>query len=286
MSAYQTTRRLVRLYPHAWRERYGDELEALILESCAGGPVTLRTRVNVTLSAVREHARRLAPGHGAAPERSRMGMMLALWAWMLFVCAGASVQRASEHWQGSVPSSARDLPAAAFDALLAGATAGGVLVLVGFAVLLPSAWSLWRTRQGREIRAAVVRSAAATLLAFVAGVAVVVWARHLTSSQRNGGDVAYAAAFVAFALLVALCLASWTATAGALVRRWSSPHASSAPRRRSRAPSPARCSPRRPPPCSGGARSRAPRPRSSPRSSKERPRPLGRRCSWGPRSPP
>jgi hypothetical protein len=219
MSAHRTTRRLVRLYPRAWRERYGNELEALILESSAGRRVTWRTRADVTLSAAREHAHRLTPSGSPAPERSRAGMMLALWAWMLFVCSGATVQKVSEHWQGSVPSSRRDLPSAAFDALLASASAGGILVLAGLAALLPSAWSLLRTAHGREIRAPLVRSAAATLLALAAGVAITVWARHLTTSQRDGHDVAYAAAFAAFALLVALCLATWAATAGALVRQ-------------------------------------------------------------------
>ena len=44
-------RLLMRLYPRAWRERYGEEFEAL-LQASRGG---LRTSVNVVWSAISEH---------------------------------------------------------------------------------------------------------------------------------------------------------------------------------------------------------------------------------------
>ena len=219
MSGERSARRLVRLYPRAWRERYGRELEALIVESSGGRPAGWRTRADVTLAAVREHAHRLTPGGDPAAERSRAGMLLALWAWMLFVCAGTAVQKVSEHWQGSVPNSRRALPSASFDVLLAGAAAGGIIVLAGLALVLPSAWSLLRAGRARELRVSLVRSGSATLVTLAAGTAITVWAHHLTASQRDGHDAAYSAAFAALALLVAICLATWAATAGAVLRR-------------------------------------------------------------------
>jgi hypothetical protein len=42
---------VTRLYPRAWRERYGDEFEALLLAERG----SIRTLVNVTWSALREH---------------------------------------------------------------------------------------------------------------------------------------------------------------------------------------------------------------------------------------
>ncbi|MGD0796193.1 MAG: hypothetical protein ABR910_00595 [Acidobacteriaceae bacterium] len=44
-------RRLTRLYPRAWRGRYGDEFEALL----EAGPSDLRTLANSVLSALHEH---------------------------------------------------------------------------------------------------------------------------------------------------------------------------------------------------------------------------------------
>jgi hypothetical protein len=45
------TLRLMRLYPRVWRERYGEEFEALLETSHPG----LRTSANVVWSALREH---------------------------------------------------------------------------------------------------------------------------------------------------------------------------------------------------------------------------------------
>jgi hypothetical protein len=55
-------RRLTRLYPRAWRQRYADEFEAL-LESC---PSDLRTLANSLLSALHEH---ISPTQGANMDR-------------------------------------------------------------------------------------------------------------------------------------------------------------------------------------------------------------------------
>jgi hypothetical protein len=51
-------RRLTRLYPRAWRQRYGEEFEALL----EAGPSDLRTLANSIFSAVHEH---VSPTQGA-----------------------------------------------------------------------------------------------------------------------------------------------------------------------------------------------------------------------------
>jgi hypothetical protein len=220
MNPAATTRRLLRLYPRAWRARYGDELEALILESSGGRPVPWRTRVDVALAAGREHLHELRARGGRSPhERARAGALRTLWGWMLFVCAGVAVQKLSEHWQDSVPTGSRALPAAAFSGLVAGAAVGSALVLAGFVVLIPSLCAFVRSGGLSGIRRSLARSRLATLLTAAAGLAVGVWAHRLTSYQRNGHDPAYGAAFVACGLLAALCLASWVATASAVARR-------------------------------------------------------------------
>jgi hypothetical protein len=54
---------LIRLYPQAWRERYGAEFEAM-LEDCGCG---FRTSANVIWSALREH---IFPTRGGSMERN------------------------------------------------------------------------------------------------------------------------------------------------------------------------------------------------------------------------
>jgi hypothetical protein len=56
-------RLLTRLYPRAWRERYGAEFEALLEDSGVG----LRTSANVIWSAFREH---IFPTRGGNMERN------------------------------------------------------------------------------------------------------------------------------------------------------------------------------------------------------------------------
>ena len=221
MSGARTSRRLTRLYPRAWRARYGAELEALILESSGGRSVPWRIRIDVALGAGREHVRGLR-GRGSgrpAQERARSGMIVVLWAWMLFVWAGAIVQKLSEHWQDSTPASGRAVPSVAFDGLLTGAAAGAILLCAAAVVLVPSVLGVLRSGGFSEIRSPVMRSVAATLLAMAAGIAVVGWAHHLTASERNGHDVAYAAAVVTLGVLASLCLAAWAATGAAVLRQ-------------------------------------------------------------------
>jgi hypothetical protein len=57
---------LVRLYPRAWRERYGAEFEALLQNS----PGDLRTSANVICSAVYEHIFSTQGGNMDRPSRS------------------------------------------------------------------------------------------------------------------------------------------------------------------------------------------------------------------------
>jgi hypothetical protein len=105
MSPARTAARLLRLYPASWRVRYGDELETLILDMSGGGRVPWRIRANVA-AAGRERLCAAGPGGDSADARVRGGASLVLWAWTLFVVAGAIVQRTSEHWDSALPGGA------------------------------------------------------------------------------------------------------------------------------------------------------------------------------------
>jgi hypothetical protein len=64
-----------------------------------------------------------------------------------------------------------------------------------------------------------VRALVCTALTVASTVPLVAWAHHLTSQQRNGGLHWYGAAFVLWAVVVAVTLASWTVVAIAAARR-------------------------------------------------------------------
>lgn len=56
---------LLRLYPRAWRERYGDELAALLEDQ----PATLLDRLDLIRGAVDARLHPQVPGHDVAPEQ-------------------------------------------------------------------------------------------------------------------------------------------------------------------------------------------------------------------------
>jgi hypothetical protein len=210
---------LLRLYPRAWRERYGEELEALLTDLSESEGVSWRMRADVARGGLRERLRACGLGPGVAPrERARSGALLVLWAWMLFVVAGVWVQKFSEHWQGATPASHRGLPSAAFHVLEAAAAFGGSLVLAGIALALPRAIAYVRAGGWPRVRPAVVRALALTGIAIGATVALVLWARGLSAPQRNGSDLAYGFAFVLCAVAVVSSLAAWTSVAVSLAR--------------------------------------------------------------------
>lgn len=181
---------LLLAYPRRWRERYGDELLALL----AAEPLTWRVRANVLHAGFRERVR----GSGPPPLR-------VLRAWSLFVVGGMAFQKASEHWQAVVPAGDRGMPTAAFDAVRAAAVVGTAAVLVAVALALPAFVRDLRGGGRTALRRPILLAAAATTVA--AGALVALALHH---------DLVSATVFVAFALL---SLLGWTHAATTAARR-------------------------------------------------------------------
>ena len=199
--------RLLMVYPRAWRERYGEELEALIVES-SGDRMTWRVRADVVRAGARERAH--AAGLGGD---GRGGVLLVLCAWALFVLGGIGVRKASEQLQ-TTP---------AFTALVVLAVCASLLVLAGIALSLPALAAYLRAGGWPAIRRRVVQAVVVSAIALAALTGLVAWAHGLSAPQRDGGDTAYALAFVGCGLLIAASLFAWTAVAVAIARRLDPP---------------------------------------------------------------
>jgi hypothetical protein len=214
---------LLRFYPPAWRARYGDELAALIEQNSEGGRVSWRVRLDVVSAGVRERLRAVGlAGDGVPPgERVPAGSLLVLCAWVLFVVAGAGVQKVSEHWQDVTPAAKQGLPSLAFGVLVGAAGLGSALVLIGIAAALPSLAAYLRGGGWSVVRRPIVRAVLVSLPTVAATIGLVVWARRLSNTQRNGGDFVYGGVFLLWVLLVAACLLAWTVAAVATARRLS-----------------------------------------------------------------
>lgn len=210
--------RLLRVYPAAWRARYGVELAALLEDLDGAARMSWRVKLDVVRGGIVERMRALFAGGRSPRERARRGSVLVLYAWMLFVLGGFGVQKASEHWQTVTPAGQRTLPAAAFDALVVTAVVGSILVALGVAAALPGLVRLLRRGAWPAIRLPILVACGLTVATGAATVGLAAWAHSLAPAARNGHDALYTGAFGGWVLLVAACLFAWAAAAAATVR--------------------------------------------------------------------
>jgi hypothetical protein len=220
MSAARTAERLLRLYPPAWRERYGEELKDLIVTASDGGRVSWRTRLDVAVAGSRERVRAAGlESDGAPAERVRAGVLLVLCAWAAFVLGGSVVGKFSEHWQDAVPASGGSTGRLAFTLLVAAACCGSALVLVGVATVVPSFLRSLRRGGWARVRRPLGRTGLAAVVLLAATVGLAIWGGSVDSRAREGGDLLYSAGFIAWALLVVATIVTATASAVAIARQ-------------------------------------------------------------------
>jgi hypothetical protein len=225
--------RLLRWYPRAWRDRYGEELTALMEDGLDGRRPGVRLRLSITWAGLRErgHQEHLLGNTAPAADRARVGSVVVLAAWSAFVLAGSSFAKLSEDFRIAVPARSRALSTAAFDTVFVLAFVGGFLVLCGIAIALPAFVRLMRIGGWSAIRRPLLWAAVATVAAGVAIVVTVAVAHTLTPAQRNGDLLYhpvvwyYVVAFVVTALLVSIAIALWTVAAVAATRRMTLPRA-------------------------------------------------------------
>lgn len=196
-------RLVLRLYPRAWRERYGDELLALMEDEGAG-------TFDVARAALAE---RLRIAGVAGPH------LVVLAAWGLFTLAGGAYAKWAEHWDTATPQSARHLPQVGYDVVLVGAELGTLSVVIGALLTARHVLDFFRAGGWSQVRGPVTRA-----LVFSAGTvtvlaALALWAHHLSNSQRNGANPGYGILAVLLGLLVVGSIASWVAAAVSIARR-------------------------------------------------------------------
>ena len=206
-----TIERLLRVYPAAWRERYGAEFAALLEE----GELSWRVQLDVIRGGLIQRARQSGVAGDDVPEteRVRAGVLLVLSAWSVFVMAGCAFAKVTEHWQDVTPGGSRSAPTGAFSVLVLAAEIGTVAVLAGIAVSLSAFVTLLRTGGWPSIRRPIVRATRFSAVTVVVSGGLVVWAHHLTNAQRNGGNRLFGAVFVLWALFVFGSIALWTVAA-------------------------------------------------------------------------
>jgi hypothetical protein len=158
--------RLLRLYPAAWRQRYGDEFAALLEDHA----FSFRTLLDVLWSAAEA---RLDPPDPGQREPAALGAWM-WWAWMLALAAGMVLYGMVDDSPLSAPHAGSLLQGSWLGIEMGATLAGAAILLAG----LPLAWSLLRYAVSAGRRDLLLRLAFpfAAALAFAGWVtAVVVW---------------------------------------------------------------------------------------------------------------
>jgi hypothetical protein len=204
--------RLLRWYPRAWRERYGEELLALIQDTLDEGRPTWRLRLGVAWGGLRERARqaghavRAAVKPPAGPTRWGTALVAGL------ICAGlpqSLAQPASQArgWQAT----------AAFDAVLAAVAVTGAVVLASGLVALPALVKFLRAGGWPKIRRRVGQAAGATVVA-ASGLASVAIVTGSHSAAQLNASRAYLVDVFATGLAMTVAIGLWAIAAEATAR--------------------------------------------------------------------
>jgi hypothetical protein len=212
----------LRWYPRSWRARYGDEVIALLDDEYGGHPPAL-VRLSLVTGGLRQRTRQsgLTGDSVPAADGIRAGALLVLSAWTVFVIAGASFAKFSEHFDQALPHStgAHRVPDIAFTVLQAAAGVAGVLVVAGALLAVPAFWRFLRAGGWASLRGHFLRALTCTGITAAATVLILVSAHHLTPHQRDGGLHWYGALFLIWATLIGIALTLWTVVAIAAARR-------------------------------------------------------------------
>ena len=202
---------LLRWYPLAWRDRYGEELLALIQDTLEEGHPAWRLRLGVAWGGLRERGRQ-ARHAAAASVRRRAGRDR--WGTVLMaglVCAVVPGQLVS------APFPARAWQAVALGALLTAVAVTGAMVLAGGLAALPALVRFVRAGGWPKIRRRVGWAAGATAVAGGGLVGLVLVSGTRSPAQVNAWGAYWTGLLVA-GLALAVAIGLWAAAATAAAR--------------------------------------------------------------------
>ena len=212
MKVERRLQRLLRWYPPDWRTRYGEEFLALLEDLLNGSPPGVLFRVRVAASGVRERvfSAGLFANRSSAHVQRKTGSLLVLAAWSATCVGGVSFVKVTEHYSSSLPASSRGAAEFAYNLTAGAGIMGSLLVFVAALVAMPSFTRWLRGAGWSQFLERLAMPAIVTIAAIGATIALSTWAHHLDYAQRNGGDVAYSAAFLVLATLVVSAVGLWT----------------------------------------------------------------------------
>lgn len=213
---------LLRWYPAQWRDRYGDEMAALLEDTyAAASEVPLRQRVGLAWSGLGERARSAGlVGWSSDPDvRLRGGSLLVLCGWAFFIVAGAMFVKVADRWSTSIRATGHAVAAGGINVVGAAAGVGCLLVLIAAALVVPAFVRLLQAGGWAEVRRPITFAVASVAASGVLFVILASWAQSLSTHDINGGLPIYGWFFLLVSVVFFGAVATATAAGVAVGRR-------------------------------------------------------------------
>ncbi|HEX4161525.1 MAG TPA: hypothetical protein VHZ05_03460 [Acidimicrobiales bacterium] len=218
---------LLRWYPVQWRERYGDEMAALLEDTYAtAGEVPLRQRARLAWSGLGERARSagIVGWSQDADVRLRGGWLLVLCGWAFYVVAGAIFVKSADHWATQSPPAGHWVATGGFNVVGVTAVVGCLVVLLAAIVVVPAFVRFVRSGGWHEVSRPFVVALVCFATSAMLFAVLVAWAHSLsahdpTGGLLNGGLPIYGWFFILVSLVFFAAVGSATAAAIAVARR-------------------------------------------------------------------
>lgn len=197
---------LLRLYPQAWRRRYGPEMLALLEDD----PPGVRGLCSLVIGAADAHLRPRAQWRGAlAPQvRARLSLAGLFCCWIALSLAGGAFAKETEEPSYAAAERHHVLLAVSRHAIIAAAAIGAAAIAIGG---LPLLWRALRSAASDRRMAAWVLAPPVALLLFAGVTRLLVALAPAQQAQPSvagtAGELAILLPFWAAGLLCALCCA-------------------------------------------------------------------------------
>lgn len=186
------------------------------VQDCSGEiPITRSHKRSIVVAGLRErcHESGLIGGRSTVETQRRTGALVVLVAWAIMAIGGASLVKSAEHFSNALPLASSGAAQSAYDLVVASGIIGTALVAVGAGVAVPAFVRFLRRGGWTKVRRVFIDMTLMVVLLAVSTLGLSAWAHHLTSAQRNGGNLVYAGAFLIYALLVVVSVAAATRVA-------------------------------------------------------------------------
>jgi hypothetical protein len=205
--------RLLRWYPRAWRERYGEELLALIQDTVDDGRPTWRLRLGVAWGGLRERGHQA--GRAAKAGAAKRSTMVPRW--LMILLTGLLFTNLPLQFKMSPPPARAWQATAALDVVAAVAAFICAVLLVGSLAARSAVVRFLRAGGWPKIRRRVAWAAGATGLTAGGLVVLSVALRSQPKAPLNV-SLAYFLGFIATALALMVTIGLWAGVVAAMAK--------------------------------------------------------------------